>query len=92
MPAPKFEVIDDDNEPAESPVPEPVLQNILAGLKALPQKTAHVLSNCFALLTVTTVFVLALMIIPYTPSVYQLVGLGGYCCFIIAINIIARKK
>jgi hypothetical protein len=92
MATPKFEVIEED-EAAVQPEPDSaLLANVLAGLKALPQKTANVLHNCFALLTVATVFILALMIIPYTPSIYQLIGLGGYCCFVIAINVIARRK
>jgi len=90
MAAPKFEVIEDD-VPVE-PIPEPTLSHILQGLKALPQKTAQTLSNLFALLTVATVFILSLMIIPYSPTVHQLCGLAGYCLFIIAINVIARRR
>jgi hypothetical protein len=92
MATPKFELIEEGElvTPAE---PDSVLMaNVLAGLKALPQKTAQTLSNCFALLTVATVFILALMIIPYTPSIYQLSGLTGYALFILAINVIARRK
>ena len=89
---PKFEVIEDNepNEPAPA-IPAHTLDTILDGLKALPRKTAEVFAKCFALLTVATVFCLSLMIIPYQPSAYQLVGLGGYCLFIIALNMITRR-
>ena len=98
---PKFEVIeetDDETPPeiariraAEQPAPL-TLDTILMGLKALPQRTAFALSNCFALLTVATVFWLALLIIPYQPDSRQLAGLAGYAIFVIAINLIVRHK
>jgi hypothetical protein len=89
---PKFEVIE-DNEPNEpTPViPAHTLDTILDGLKALPKQTAHIIARCFALVTVATVFWLALLIVPYTPNVYQLVGLGGYALFVIALNVITRR-
>lgn len=94
MPRP-FEVIEDDSSEAVSTpetVPAHTLDTLIQGLKALPKRTAQILSDCFALITVATVFCLALMIIPYQPNTYQLVGLGGYGLFIILLNLIARRK
>jgi hypothetical protein len=95
---PKFEVIEDNepNEPArtvgfDGPVPTHLLDTLLEGVKALPKQTAHVIARCFALVTVATVFWLALLIVPYTPNAYQLVGLGGYALFVIALNVITRR-
>jgi len=89
---PRFEVVEetDDQAPKET-IPNETLDTILLGLKALPKKTALALSNCFALLTVATVFWLAMLIIPYQPNTFQLAGLAGYALFIIAVNIITRK-
>ena len=91
---PKFEVIEDDSEQSaqSEPIPAHTLDTLLLGLKTLPKRTAIALSDCFALLTVATVFCLALMIIPYQPNTFQLVGLGGYALFVIALNIITRRK
>jgi lipopolysaccharide export LptBFGC system permease protein LptF len=87
---PKFEVIEDDSSPPNE-VPAHTLDTLLEGLKALPKRTAQILSDCFALLTVATVFCLALMIIPYQPNTQQLIGLGGYALFVIAVNVITRR-
>jgi len=87
---PKFEVVEDPSEP--EPVPAHILDTLLEGVKALPKKTANAVAACFALVTVATVFCLALMIVPYAPNTYQLVGLGGYGLFVIALNIITRQR
>lgn len=64
----------------------------LLNLKALSQRALIAISDAFSLLTVGTVFWLGLSIIPHEPSIQQLVGLGGYACFVIAINVIVRRK
>jgi hypothetical protein len=92
---PRFEVVEetDENPKAPSdPIPSQTLDTILLGLKALPKRIAFALSNCFALLTVATVFWLALLIIPYEPNSFQLAGLAGYAVFVIAINVITRRS
>ena len=89
MPAPKFEVVD---ESSEQDIPAHTLDTLLMGLKALPQRMAFALSSCFALLTVATVFVLAWMIVPYAPTLYQLIGLAGYALFVLAVNVISRRR
>jgi hypothetical protein len=90
---PKFEIVEEqDVKPAPPPaIPPQTLDTILLGLKALPKRIALAVSNCFALLTVATVFWLALLIIPYQPNSFQLAGLAGYALFVIAINVIIRR-
>lgn len=95
MAAPQWkpEIVEDD------PVPTPdrpdfaeLLLDRLLNLKALSQRAAIALADCFSLLTVGSVFWLALAIIPYQPTPLQLAGLGGYALFIGAVNLIVRKK
>ena len=94
---PKFEVIEEDEKPElrtttfDTPIPAHTLDTLLLGLKALPKRTALAISNCFALLTVASVFWLAMLIVPYTPNTFQLAGLAGYGLFVIAVNIITRQ-
>lgn len=100
MAAPRFEVIKDEDETPErddAQAPDQTAQfavilNRLLGLTTLAQRFAVALSDLFSLLTVATVFCLALMIIPYEPSTYQLAGLGGYAIFVVATNIIVRRR
>jgi ABC-type transport system involved in cytochrome c biogenesis permease subunit len=94
MSKPLFEVVQDD-EPNNLPV-EPdtgkALDILLLLLKPLSQKTIIALGNLYSLLTVASVFWLSFVIIPNNPSVQQLIGLGGYAAFVIAVNIIVRRK
>src|SRR5262245_9824530 len=83
-----FEIIREPETSSREPVVS--LDQILQGVKAIPQKTVHALSNCFALLTVATVFWLALSVMK-APSEAQLTGLAGYGIFILIINWIVRK-
>jgi hypothetical protein len=94
MAAPKFEIVEDDNQektPDPSAFAELVLDKLL-NLKSLSQRAAIAIGDCFSLLTVATVFWLCLAIVPFQPTVYQLVGLGGYAIFVIALNVIVRRK
>jgi hypothetical protein len=61
-------------------------------LAIFSQKTGAALSGFYSLLTVLSVFWLSFVIIPHDPSVQQLVGLGGYAAFVIAVNVIVRRK
>lgn len=93
MAQPQFEVVEDDPpEPTSSPAEGAALDILLLLLKPLSQKTVIALGNLFSLLTVVSVFWLSLAIIPKDPSTQQLVGLGGYAAFVIAVNIIVRRK
>ena len=89
MVAPKFEVIQD--EPETSNTEQAATSLLLLSLKALSQKTLVALASMFSLLTVVSVFWLAMTIMG-NPNVYQLVGLGGYACFILTINWIVRRR
>jgi len=92
---PQFEVIEDEEHnsaQAAEPDTNKALDILLLLLKPLSQKTIIALGNCYSLLTVASVFWLALVIIPNNPSIQQLVGLGGYAAFVIAVNIIVRRK
>lgn len=96
MAQPQFEVVPDDPpEPTNSPVEggqAAALDILLLLLKPLSQKTIIAIGNCFSLLTVASVFWLSLAIIPKDPSVQQLIGLGGYAVFVVAVNLIVRRK
>jgi hypothetical protein len=89
MAKPQFEVIEDDpNNPPDSD-PSKALDVLLA---IFSQKTGTMLSGFYSLLTVASVFWLSFVIIPNNPSIPQLVGLGGYASFVIAVNVIVRRK
>jgi hypothetical protein len=90
MAKPQFEVIEDDQPaPATESDPSKALDVLLA---IFSQKTSTALSGFYSLLTVASVFWLSYVIIPNNPSVQQLVGLGGYAAFVIAVNVIVRRK
>jgi hypothetical protein len=91
---PQFEVIEDGQDLSNSPAanesdPTRALDVLLA---IFSQKTATALNGFYSLLTVASVFWLSFVIIPNNPSVQQLVGLGGYASFVLAVNIIVRRK
>lgn len=91
---PQFEVIEDGqdlNNPPQTNEADPTraLDVLLA---IFSQKTAAALNGFYSLLTVLSVFWLSFVIIPNNPSVQQLVGLGGYGAFVIAVNVIVRRK
>jgi hypothetical protein len=97
MAKPQFEVIEDDaphnnvvdtGEDATSKA----VDVLLFLLGPLSQKTVIAIGNLFSLLTVVSVFILSYTIIPHDPSTQQLVGLCGYAVFIVAVNLIVRRK
>ena len=94
MSKPLFEVVQDDepNNPPAEPDTGKALDILLLLLKPLSQKTIVALGNLYSLLTVASVFWLSFVIIPHDPSVQQLVGLGGYAAFVIAVNVIVRRR
>ena len=85
---PQFEVIDND----QPTTPEDSSKAIDLFLALLSDKSAAILSGFYSLLTVISVFWLALVIIPHEPSNAQLIGLAGYALFVIAVNVIARRR
>lgn len=64
-------------------------QMLLLGLKALSQRALVALSACFTLLTVASAFALWWRVLP-EPSVFQLVGLGLYGVFVLAVHLVRR--
>lgn len=70
------------------------VQGIIIGLKALSQGAAIALSNVashlFSLLTVASAFWLWLTF--PEPNTNQLISIGGYALFILAANVIVRRK
>lgn len=90
MVKPQFEVIDDS--PEAGATTEETTKAIDLFLALLSDKSASILAGFYSLLTVISVFWLALVIIPHDPSTPQLCGLAGYASFVLAVNIIARRK
>lgn len=94
--AAQFEVIENEDPRPQRTEAESqdskAVDILLFLLKPLAQRTVVALANLFCLATVASVFWLCLAIVPRAPSILQLVGLGGYAAFIIAINVIARRK
>lgn len=88
MPERKFEIVKDD-EPAR-PDHSAAIQAIMLGLKALSQRALIAIDNLFTLLTVGSGFWLWLSI--PDPNVYQLVGMAMYALFVLAANVIVRRK
>ena len=93
MPQPNWrpEIVEEPAPEKTNVLAEALLDRLL-NLKALSQRALIAVSDAFSMLTGGTVFWLGLSIIPHEPSIQQLVGLGGYSLFVIAINIIVRRK
>jgi len=87
----QFEVVEDE-QPNSAPAESDTSGALDVLLAIFSQKTAAALNGFYSLLTVASVFWLAFVIIPHDPSVQQLIGLGGYAAFVIAVNIIVRRK
>lgn len=76
--------------PPESPGVSIGATALMLGLKALSQRAAVALEGLATLITAGLVFWLWLSI--PNPTVNQLIGMGMFAVFILAINIIARKR
>ena len=89
---------------AETEVPEPnqagnepegksdfATSVLLTALTALSKRTVVALSNLFSLLTIASAFTLWYIVLP-NPSIPQLVGLGLYGLFILAMHFAIRVK
>ena len=94
----RFEVVEDQVEaPAAAPAKErPSILNGVSiammsmALASLSQRAIVALSNCFTLLTVGSAF--WLWYLTPEPSDRQIVSLTIYACFVLAINVILRRK
>lgn len=89
-PARRFEVVEEREDP--TPDLQQASAAVLLALKTLSQRFVLALASLFSLITVATVFWLALAVVPQGPSVRQLVGLGGYGVFVLAVNWIVRRE
>jgi hypothetical protein len=87
----KFEVVPDLEEPVVQPQEHPAaLSMVMLALKSLSQRALVAIDNLFMLLTVGSVFWLA-MSIPH-PDTFQLVEIGMYAAFVLAANWIVRRR
>ena len=75
--------------PASSSAKSAGMHMLYLGLKALSQRALVALSALFTLLTVASAFALWWRVLP-DPSVFQLIGLGLYAIFILAVHLVRR--
>lgn len=89
QPAPQraFEIVPDE-DPASAP-DRVGAGMLLLGLKTLSQRAVAAIADLFTLATVGSVF--WLWYASLEPSIHQLIGLGMYACFVLAINFIVRR-
>lgn len=88
-PRPKFEIVPD--EPVAAPEKSTFeLDLLVQALRALSQRTIIALSKIGVLLMVASVFALAMSM--QSPNVYQLIMLGLYSAFVLAVSWILRSK
>ncbi len=94
----KFQLVEDPVEIAP-PAPSPAktsaidwgaLQLLGVALTALSQRALVALGQCFTLLTVASGFYL--WYLTPEPTDRQIVSLTIYACFVLAINVIVRKR
>lgn len=95
MAPPKFELVHEETEqPAQPAKPDPALalstQMLTIALSALSQKALIALASLFSITLAGTAFFLWWMILP-NPSINQLVGLGMYAVFILALHYIRYR-
>lgn len=86
MAKPGFQVVEDDPPPAQNAA----LGMLFLSLKALSQRALTAISDLFTLATVGSVWWLY-QATPF-PEDKQLISLGSYAVFVLAINIIVRRK
>lgn len=66
------------------------LKILLTALTALSQRFIVALSRLFTLTTIASAFVLWFNVLP-SPTIPQLVGLGLYAVFIVAMHLVVRR-
>ena len=95
----KFQLVEDPVEvtaPAPSPAPKTsvidwgALQLLCVALTALSQRALVALGQCFTLLTVASAFYL--WYLTPEPTDRQIVSLTIYAGFVLAINLIVRRR
>lgn len=90
MAAPRFEVVPEETDRPAVPESGQAAAVLFLALKALSQRALAALADLFCLLTVGSGFVLW-MSLP-DPNAYQLVSMGMYAAFVLAANVIVRRK
>ena len=85
-PQSRFQVV--ESEPVEDH--SAATGAMLLALKALSQRALIAIADLFTLLTVFSAFWLWHSI--PEPTVFQLIGLGMYALFVLAANVIVRRK
>ena len=88
MAQPRFEVVQED--PQAAPDNALATQMLTIALGALSQRAVVALASLFMLVLAASVFVLFYTVLPQ-PTVLQLVGLGMYALFILALHIIKYR-
>jgi hypothetical protein len=87
MANPQFQVVEEtDALPRHHEPSSQAVDAFLLQLRILSQKTIIAAASLFQLLTVASVFWLALQIVPRQPSPEQLGGLAGYAIFVLIAN------
>ena len=89
MAPPKFELVQED-VPAPTPDNALATQMLTIALTALSQRALIAIASLFSITLAATAFFLWWMILP-NPSINQLVGLGMYALFILALHIIRYR-
>jgi hypothetical protein len=87
-----FQVVENEAPPQAPPQNNAVaMQMLTIALKALSDRALTGISAAFSLLGLASVWALWWHILA-TPSAYQLTGLGMYSIFLLALEIIRRRK
>ena len=76
-----------EEEKSESELP---LKLLLTALTALGQRFVVALSRLFSIITIGSAFWLWLICLP-SPTIPQLVGLGLYAMFILAMHVVVKR-
>lgn len=86
----RLRVVDEQPEPTPGQPNEAAHAMLMLAFKALSQRALIAASASFTLLMVASAFWLWMVTLPQ-PSVLQLVGLGGYALFVLAIEWVRRR-
>lgn len=93
MAEPAFQLVPDDEPeapPKQSALHSAAIATLLLSLKVLSQRTLLAIDNLFTLITVGLAFWLWTSI--PEPNPYQLVSQGVFAVFVLAANVIVRRK
>ena len=86
----RFEVVSDEQATQPASDSSASITALMLSLKALSQRTLVALDNLFTLITVGLVFWLWKSI--PDPNTNQIVWTGMYAAFVLAANVIVRRK